>query len=183
MYMPTLGSINLLKSKTVSSSFPLGVEESFRRFSLISVTVLFVIGLFVSGAFFYFRLQHDVLVDKRNSFANEIINYSVKEGLNTAIKERLSVTEKIMNAQRPYATLLDSIGIVAAPGKLTSISVDETGRTRISIKSTNIEETLDMINALISLTKQGKIKGPDLTSFQFGKADDILFSVSFVPVL
>ena len=63
-----------------------------------------------------------------------------------------------MNAQRPYATLLDSIGIVAAPGKLTSISVDETGRTRISIKSTNIEETLDMINALISLTKQGENK-------------------------
>ena len=51
--MPTLGSINLLKSKTVSSSIPLGVEESFRRFSLISVTVLFVIGLFVSGAFLF----------------------------------------------------------------------------------------------------------------------------------
>jgi hypothetical protein len=88
-----------------------------------------------------------------------------------------------MKSQRPYGVLFDYMGIVSGPGKMTSLSVDETGKARLSVKSSSIEETIDIAQALIALTKEGKIKGPDLTSFQFGKGNDVIFSVSFVPVL
>lgn len=181
--MPNLGSINLLKAKSAANVLPEGVEVSLNRFALASVIGLCVVGVFVSGAFFWLRFQHESLLGKRDEYSNEIINNSVKEGLSTAIKEHISVTSKALKAQKPYAFLLDSLGVVAPPGKLTNIAVDETGRARLTIRASSIEETLDMTNAIIALTKQGKFKGPDLTSFQFGKSNEVLFSVSFVPVL
>ena len=181
--MPTLGSINLLKSKTSASIFPEGAEESLRRLSYASVIILFFAGVSLSGAFFYVRFRHERFIQKRTEYYNEIINNSVKEGLYTAIKGRIDVTQKVMKSQRPYGVLFDYMGIVSGPGKMTSLSVDETGKARLSVKSSSIEETIDIAQALIALTKEGKIKGPDLTSFQFGKGNDVIFSVSFVPVL
>ncbi|MBI5613527.1 hypothetical protein HY947_01250 [Candidatus Gottesmanbacteria bacterium] len=181
--MPTLGSINLLKSKATASVLPQGVEASLNRFAIASVMVLCVVGICVSAAFFYLRFEHDALTAKKDEYSNEIINNSVKEGLQSAIKERMVMTAKVLKVRKPYALLLDSIGIVAPPGKLTNVSVDETGKTRITIRASSIEETIDMANAIIALTKEGKFKGPDLTSFQFGKSNDVLFTVSFVPVL
>jgi hypothetical protein len=175
-------TINLLSSKAGLSPQIELIQRSIKRISSISVVVFLLAAVSVGGLYYYYTTQQRTLEAERDSLRNQIRAASINEGLLISIKDRTRIVERAMTSQRPWGDMLDLLGTIATPPALSSISVEEDNKIKITIQSASINEIAQPVEQLIAYAKEGKIRNPELTSVQFEKDGLVSVSIAFVAV-
>lgn len=180
--MSSSSDINLLQSKTVLPPQLAAIEGRLRQASYMSLAILLVAGVLVGVTYLFFQNQKRVLEETRTQLIRKINAQSQKEGFLVAVRERLGVVDKVLAYQLPWAQIMDTIKTIALPPKLNAISVEEQNKVTLSVKADSIEETLNMVNAIVAGVEQKKLRNPQLVSFQLEKDGSVQLMFSFVPL-
>ncbi|MFZ5845381.1 MAG: hypothetical protein ACOY0S_02830, partial [Patescibacteria group bacterium] len=137
--MAQSGNINLLKPETGPTTLLALSAEKWRLVSYLGLFLVVVVGLVAAGVYFLFKTQKEALEDSRMQAVRRINAQKDKEGFLLTLHERLSLIEKALASQRPWAQALETAGQIALPPKLASISVDDDSRVTLTIEAESLE--------------------------------------------
>lgn len=177
------GDINLLKSRSSLSPQILAIQEQLRWVGAGSILLVIILALGIGVTYLIFLQQRQALETRRKQVLSAIANESVKEGLYFSVRQRLPVVEKALGMQQPWGSLLDDINTIARPPDLSSVVVDEQNIVVLSIKATSVEQTADMVNAVVRLVQERRIKNPQLLGLQLSKEGNVQINLSYIPTL
>lgn len=180
--MPASNTINLLSTKAGLSPQTELIQRSIKRISSISVVVFLLSAISIGGLYYYYTTQQRTLEAERDNLRNQIRAASINEGLLTSIKDRTRIVERAMVSQRPWGEMLDLLGTIATPPALSSITVEDDNKIKITIQSNSIGDIAQPVEQLIAYAKEGKIRSPELTSVQFEKDGVVSVSIAFMAV-
>lgn len=175
-------TINLIRTKTSSSPQLEAIESSLKKSGLIGLVAFICVGVVLGIVYtlYYVRLQN--LENEKTQLTNRINAAKNKEGLLIAIKDRTNVVSKVIKNQKPWVKILDLVATFAAPPLLTNIAVDDQNKVTISVKSQSLDNVFDLVNTILSHTKENKIKNPQILSFQIAKKGGVELTISFFAV-
>jgi hypothetical protein len=182
--MAQSGNINLLKSETGPQPLLVQFGERWRLASYLGLILVVMMGLVTAGAYFFFKTQKEALEDSRMRLISRLNAQKDKEGFLLTLHERLSLIEKALAAQLPWAQVLETTGQIALPPKLTSISVDvdKDSRVTLTVVAESLEEALGMTNALLTSVAQKRARVPELVVLQVDKDGSVQISLAFIPI-
>ncbi len=178
--MPTTdNTINLIRTKTEASPQLDAISKSLRKTAMISLISFLCIAVVCGSVFTLLQMQSTNEELEQSQLLKEINSLKVKESYILAIKERTKTVSKAMSDQKPWATMLELVSTFAKPPSLTYISVDEQNKIIIRVEMSSMEEILSLTDIIIAHVYDGKIKNPQLASFQIGKDGTFDVSISF----
>ncbi len=175
-------NINLIRTKSDTSSQIEAIESSVRKTSTTALIIFLCISVIVGsvyGLYFYKENSQEVQKAELISRVNSLKN---KEAYLLAIKDRTKTVEKVMGNQKPWVQMLDLVNTFAAPPNLTSITVDEQDKIAITLRAASLEDVLSTVKSIQSYVETNKIKNPQLVSFQITKTEQYELSISFYAV-
>ena len=179
----TRSSINLIESKTAENPQLTKADAVLKRISYIAVITLVISGLLVGGLFTYLQLRETQVKNQADTIIAGITQDSAKEGLLTAIKERITVIDKILAGKKHVNTLFTLITDIVPPGNLTTVSLDDAGKVTIVASVASVPEAVTMVDSVLTLGTTGKLTKAALGSFGLSQESGLEISLSFVPVL
>lgn len=177
------GDINLLKSRSSLSPQLLAIQEQVRWVGLGSLALVILVAVGLGATYMIFLQQRQALETRRKQVLSAIANESVKEGLYFSIRQRLPVVEKAFGVQKPWGTILDDVYTIARPPDLASVVVDDQNVVVLSVKTTSVEQTAVVVNAVVRLVQEKRIKSPQLLGLQLTKDGTVQVNLSYIPTL
>jgi hypothetical protein len=179
---PEPNTINLIRTKTSSSPQYDSIESSLRKSGYVGLIAFVCIGISLTVIYtlFYFQLQS--LDQEKIQLVNRINASKSKEAMLMAIQNRTKVVSNVIKNQKPWMKILDLVSTFASAPLLTNISVDDQNKVVIAVKSQTLESVLDMVNIIISQTKDNQIRSPQLISFQTAKKGGVELTIAFFAV-
>lgn len=176
-------SINLFDTKAnltpkwqLVEKYLLLIRQYLLGFTIIVGVVLVVL----YGVIRYRSGQLDT--DQKQLFQT-IQNQSVKEGLLFALRARIASLKKILDVQFSVAPYIDTTLLLARPPQLASFSIGENNTVQISVEFSDIGQAVSMMETVVKLVNENKIKNPNLTSLAVDKDGGITMGLSYSVVL
>lgn len=173
-------TINLLQTKTGNTAQILAWEQKLKSASLVGVVALFSIGLVTAGFYGVLRWERKTLEETKARLMQDIGRQRTKEGLLLWVKQRTGTVSNVLAVQRPMAPILDTVATVAAPYQVQTITYDEKGQVRLTVKAESIEAAAAIIRGIIGLAQEKRIVNPQLVGLSLGKDRSIQMTVAFV---
>lgn len=174
--------INLIKKDVGAMSQFSHLEDVLRKTALWFLGVLFIFGLSVSVVFFVFRSKVEQIEARKVELVREINAQSAKEGILLALKERIGIAGKALDAAKPWGKLFTIMGRINDPSSFSSISIDETGRVSTSLELVSVDDAVTTITNVMSLSRDRSLKSPQMLGFTFREDGNIQLSLSFFPI-
>lgn len=178
--MPTTqNTINLIRTKTSESPQLDAIEVSLRRTGYIAIIGFLCLSVITGSVYAFFSHELSKYKTEQSELITRINSLKTKEGYLLAIKDRTKTVEKAMSNQKPWGQMLDLVATFTAPPALVNIAVDEQNKIVLTLKTGSLEQILSIVDTISNHVNAGKIRSPQLISFQFGKSGDFEISLSF----
>ena len=179
--MTKSSEINLLKAKTMLTPGMIAIEGQLRTASLTLLLVLFLTGMFFGAGYVILRRQLNIVSVQKQSLITAIGKELQKEGIYTALKDRLIIIGRIIDQQHSWLGVLDLIDRVTS-GAATSFAVNENDEVSLSITNNTLEETLGVVDRILKEVSAKTIANPILESVQYKKDGTVSVSLTFIPI-
>lgn len=174
--------INLIKRDVSAMSQFSRIEDILRKVASWFLGILFVAGLIVGGTFFFLRSTVAKTEARKVELVREINGQSAKEGILLALKDRIGIAGKALDAAKPWGKLFTIMANIADPSSFNSISIDETGRVSTSLELQSVDDAVIVIANIMSLSLDRSLKTPQMLGFTFREDGKIQLSLSFFPI-
>ncbi|MFZ2024962.1 MAG: hypothetical protein WAV51_01590 [Microgenomates group bacterium] len=176
-------SINLFQNQVVYSPKLALIERFLRTARYIFLSFVFGVGIITLIVYFVFQLQHQSLDTKREELYTIVKNDVTKEALLLSLRSRVSALKKIMTYQISIAPYIDTTLLIAVPPRLTSFSLGEANSIHIGVEAATVEEAITVMETVIQLTNDNKIKNPTVTSILLNKDATVTLGFTYTVVL
>jgi len=176
-------NVNLFQNQSIRSPQFLLIERYLRVARIVLLAILCVGGIIVLGTFFLFRAQQQSLDRQRAQLYSIVQNNIAKEGMLVTLRARVQSLKKIMQYQVSIAPYIDTALLIATPPNLTSFSLGDASSVQISVDSATVEEAIGVVETIIRLTNEQKIKNPVVTSIVLSKDGRVTMGFVYVTVL
>lgn len=171
--------INLYKAKTDLSADLVLIASRLRMVSIIVLVVVIGLGSLVGVFYFLLSAQQQQLEAQRDTVTKRIISQAKKEALAIEVKERTSTVSKIIESQKPWMALLETISGFANPPLLQSFAGDETTQLRVSVKAPSVAEAVGVVQGAVRQTLQKRIQKTILNGVSIDKDGAVTMSFTF----
>ncbi len=176
-------AINLFQNK-VTYSPKLTVIERYLRIArslfLFGVLGVSVLTLVVYGVF---QFQQRSLEKKRQTLYEAVKQEVTKEAMLIALRARVSSLKKIMMYQISIAPYIDTTLLIASPPQLSAFSLGDENSIRIEVQSETVEQAISVVETVMRLTEEKKIKNPVVTSITLDKNGAVMLGFTYFVVL
>lgn len=179
--MSRANQINLLKTQSPVTPELLDKMAFFWKIAIGLALTTALIGLVVSTIYGAFSIQHASLVRESDQLKKDIAAQANKEGIFSSLKKRLKIASAIRANTISWKSVLDTSTAIAVPPIMQSMTVKEQNTTEMTVKPQSVADTITVVNSVVSLAREKKIKDPRLATFSIGK-DGITISFTFFPV-
>ncbi len=176
-------SINLFDTKASLTPGWQLVEQYLRiarQYMLWSVLIVGIVLVVLYGAI---RFRSNQLEIEQKRLSQTIQHQNVKEGMLLALRARITSLNNILNTQFSVAPYIDTTLLLARPPKLTSFSIGDKNTVQISVNLSDIGEAVSMMEEIVKLVDENKIRTPNLTSLTLDKNGDIMMGLSYSVIL
>ncbi|MEK7129826.1 MAG: hypothetical protein AAB803_02290 [Patescibacteria group bacterium] len=173
-------TINLLQTKTGNTAQLLAWEQKLKSASTVAVVALFSIGLVTAGSYAVLRWERKTLEETKARLMQDISRQRTKEGLQLLVKQRTGTVANVLALQRPIAPILDTVAAVSAPQEVQTVTYDEKGQVRLTVKAATIEAAAKVVADMLRLVQEKRIVNPQLVGLSLGKDRSIQMTVAFV---
>lgn len=142
-----------------------------------------ITGIILTVVYGIVRIRSVQLDAEQKQLSQTIQNQNVKEGLLLALRARITSLKKILDVQFSLAPYIDTTLLLARPPKLASFSIGEKNTVQISVNLPTIGEAVSMMETIMSLVNENKIRNPNLTSLTIDKDGVIVMSITYSVLL
>lgn len=173
--------INLLKTQQSLTPYEL---SGLRRLKLVSTMVLIILlaaGTIAGSAFLIVTQRYNSLETEKNVTTRKITLASRKEVLLLAIKERIPITQRTINSQHPWNTIMNTVRAIASPPVLVGIQIDDKNNLILDLKSTSLDEINTVVQSINQFVIDGIISKPIINSLIVDNEGVVKSSVQFTP--
>lgn len=172
--------INLLQTKTGNTAQLLVWEQKLKSASTVAVIALFSTGLILAAFYAVLRWERRTLEETKVRLTQDIEKQKTKEGLLFLVKKRAGTVSNVLAVQRPIASILDTVTTVSAPQEVQTVTYDEKGQVRLTVKAATIEAAANVVADMLRLVQEKRIVNPQLVGLSLGKDRSIQMTVAFV---
>lgn len=158
------------------------IEAILRKVASWYLGSLFVVGMIVGGLFFFIQARVTQTEARKVSLVREINAQSAKEGILVALKNRIGIAGKALDAAKPWGNLFTIMNGIADPESFTSISIDDTGRVSATLELFSVDDAVVVIANIMSLSIEKSLKTPQMLGFTFKDDGKVQLSISFFPI-
>lgn len=176
-------SINLFDTKASLSPGWQLVEKYLLLIRQYLLGFVLVVGIVLVVTYSVVRFRVMQLDIDQKQFSQTIQNQSVKEGLLLALRARITSLKKILDAQLSVAPYIDTTLLLARPPELTSFSIGEKNTVQISVDLPDIGQAVSMMEGVVKLVEENKIRTPNLTSLTVDKDGFIKMGITYSVLL
>jgi flagellar basal body-associated protein FliL len=180
--METPNTINLIRSKTISSPQHDAIAESLKKSGLIMIILFISIGLLVGVLNILFSTEEKNLLTQKEQYSTRIENDREIEGFFRSIKDRTHIVRLTIESKKPWSQLLDQVKTIAAPPELMNIAVDEHNIILLTISAESVDSIVPIANSLIAQAEASRLTQPQLVSLNISKTGKVTASFSFIAV-
>ncbi len=176
-------SINLFDTKASLTPGWQLVEQYLcviRQYLLWSVLI---VGLVFVALFGVISFRTNQLNAEQERLSQTIQNQNLKEGMLLALRARITALKNILTIQFSVAPYIDTTLLLARPPKLTSFSIGDKNTVQISVNLPDIQEAVSMMEEIVKLVDENKIRTPNLTSLTLDKDGAIVMGLSYSVIL
>lgn len=176
-------SINLFDAKVSLTPIWQVVEKYLliSRQYLLGFVLIAGIALMATYGVVLFRVKQ---LDADQKQLTQIIQtQQVKEGLLLALRARITSLKKILDVQFSVAPYIDTTLLLARPPELTSFSIGEKNTVQISVKLPTIEGAVSLVERVVKLVNENRIRNPNLTSLSVDKEGSIMMGITYSVLL
>jgi hypothetical protein len=176
-------SINLFDAKV--SLTP--IWQVIEKYLLISRQYLLgfvlIAGIALMATYGVVRFRITKLDADQKQLTQIIQTQKVKEGLLLALRARITSLKKILDVQFSVAPYIDTTLLLARPPELTSFSIGEKNTVQISVKLPTIEGAVSLMEMVVKLVNENRIRNPNLTSLSVDKEGLIMMGITYSVLL
>jgi len=175
--------INLFQNQVAFSPTLVVVERYLRVARYVVLSLIFGIGLLTLSIYFIFQFQKRSLDTKRQVLYQAVQKDITKEAMLLSLRARVSALKKIMAYQISIAPYIDTTLSIAAPPRLSSFSLGEGNSVHIEVDVDTITEAVSIVQTVIQLANEHKIKNPTMTSIILNKDAKVTLGFTYTVVL
>ncbi len=175
--------INLLRTQSVLSQEEVLLLGRIKLVSFIAVICVVVVGIFVGGAYFAAKLQHNQLEDKRVSLSKSISAQAKKQILLLSLQDRIPIIKKTLDAQYPWDKVVENLVQIVGPPYLKTLAIGQNNILNVTAEAKSLEDIEAMITESLKQTQEKKIRSPQISSMTIAKDGGINITFIFIPIL
>ncbi|MEK7577020.1 MAG: hypothetical protein AAB492_00195 [Patescibacteria group bacterium] len=172
--------INLLKKSSSARGTITTIERYLSLMMWWSLTGLLVLGVLIGTGYLYARYQADQVSQKNDTLLQSIRAQTVKEGFLVSLKQRAFIAWRGLDAAKPYGNLFPLLESIAPAEYFTNLSIDDVGRSTITVKLANMEDAVLMIANVLFLVEEKRLRSPQMLSFSLKETGFVDISLSFI---
>lgn len=180
--MVELGHINLLRAKTGHSAEFDVIAVNLRRVGVLTTLLVIVLGILLGSGYTVLRMQLLSLAEQKKQLITELTGKARKETLLLVLKNQIGLTKKVLETQKPWGAVAESVFRIASPPALSSFILDEKQEMTMQIQAGSIEEAADIIGRTMKEFSQNHINNPMLQQLSFSGKGKVEMTLSFIPV-
>lgn len=172
--------INLMKGLSNSRERLGPLELILTKLTWWALGGLFGIG-FIIGAVYFFGLSKQQQLEAVKKQLRTLIQQDmVKEGLLVSLKQRSVIASKALEAAKPYGKLFPLLQTIAPQNYYTSLSIDDVGRSTVSLELPSVESAVSTIANVLVQTEEKTLRNPQMMSFYLKETGIVHLSLSFI---
>lgn len=172
--------INLMKGASGSKGKLGSLELTLTKLTWWALGGLFSIGLII-GVIYFFGLSKQKQLEAIKEELRIVIQQEVvKEGLLVSLKQRSVIASKALEAAKPYGKLFPLLQTIAPQNYYTSLSIDDVGRSTVSLELPSVEDAVSTIANVLVQTEEKKLRNPQMMSFYLKETGVVQLSLSFI---
>ena len=176
-------SINLFDTKASLTPVWQTVEKYLLVIRQYLLGFVLAIGIVLVVTYGVIRIRTMQLDTDQKQLSQTIQNQSAKEGQLVILRARITSLKKILDAQLSVAPYIDTTLLLARPPSLTSFSIGELNTVQISVAFPAVDQAVSMMEAVVRLVEENKIRNPNLTSLTVGKDGSIMMGITYSVLL
>ncbi len=176
------GHINLLRAKTGHSAEFDVIAVNLRRVGVLTTLLVIVLGILLGSGYTVLRMQLLSLTEQKKQLITELTGKARKETLLLVLKNQIGLTKKVLETQKPWGAVTESVFRIASPPALASFILDDKQEMTMQIRAGSIEEAADIIGRTMKEFSQNHIKNPTLQQLSFSGKGNVEMTLSFIPV-
>jgi len=176
-------SINLFDTKASLTPGWQMVEKYLLLTRKYLLGFVLIVGIVLVATYGVVRYRTTQLDTKQKQLSYTIQNQSVKEGLLLALRARITSLKNILDAQFSLAPYIDTTLLLARPPELMSFSIGEKNTVQISVDLPDISQAVSMMEKIVRLVEENKIRNPNLTSLAVDKDGSIKMGITYSVLL
>lgn len=161
----------------------MAIQGQLRMASFVVISLVIIAGILVGVSYSFLNLQLTRTENEKKTLISQLNQLSRKEGLYVSLKQRIPIVEKALASQRAWGSVLKTISEVALPPILTSVAIDDKNVMILTLQADSVETTASMVNAVIRLAGEKKIRSPQLVALQLLQDGEVQLSISFLPAI
>ncbi len=174
-------TINLLHTKTSGSPQLVALEGQLLTIAYWVTGSVLGICLILLAVSLYFKREESILTSQKENFIARVSRQKQTEGLLLAIKQRVTVADRVAQTQKPWVRTLDIVTEIADPTQLGGVAVDEAGKVQLHVSSPTFTGIAPVIAVLAREKAKGTIREAQLSGLQINDKGGIEIGVSFIP--
>lgn len=176
-------AINLFQSQNTYSPKLAAIERYLRTVRYVLLFGVLGIGVLTLITFAIFQFQQRSLETKRQALYEVVKQEVTKEAMLIALRARVSALKKIMMFQISIAPYIDTTLLIASPPQLSAFSLGDGNSISIEVQAENVERAISVVQTVMKLTTENKIKNPMVTSISLDKNGTVLLGFTYSVVL
>ncbi len=178
--MASTPGINLFQTQTEVHPVVQFVMPYVRNISTVSLIVFLMIGTSILTIRLFVQNELKSVASQTNEILTRVNADAVKEGILLDLHHRITLVSNIRKVQVSFAPHLDATLSIARPPRLTSFSLGDNNQTvRITVKVSSLKEASDVVDSVMHLLTQKKIRSPLITGFAIDKNGLIAVGLSY----
>ena len=175
--------INLFQSQSIISPKLALLERYLRGARTFLLFIVVGVGAITLMVYFIFSLQRRTLDGQRQELFTSVKENVVKEALLLTLRARVASLKKIMTYQISIAPYIDTTLLIASPPRLASFSLGDGNSIHIGVEAQSVEEAISVVESVMQLTNENKIKNPMVTSILLNKDATVSIGFSYTVIL
>ena len=175
--------INLFQSQAIVSPKLAILERYLRGARTFLLFIVAGIGAITLIVFVIFSLQRKALDGQRQELFAIVKENVVKEALLLTLRARVASLKKIMTYQISIAPYIDTTLLIATPPSLSSFSLGDGNSIHIGVEAQNVEDAISVMQTVMQLTNDNKIKNPTVTSILLNKDATVSLGFTYTVIL
>lgn len=179
--MDVPGDINLLQTKTRLAPELLALVEKLRTAGWIMLSGTLVVGVATGLLFFLLGGERQRVAEDKRQLLAAMTSDAKKESVFVSVKERIPLVERALSSEKAWGQIFDTVGSIAQPPKLYSLSVDDKQLVALNLKTNSLDEVGGWITSILDLFAQKRLRSPQLMGLQLARDGNIVVTIAFIP--
>ncbi len=176
-------SINLFDTKASLSPTWQIIEKYLIVVRYYLLGFVCIVGVVLVVAYGVIRMRTSQLDVTEKQLFQTIQNQNMKEGMLLALRARITALKNILTVQFSVAPYIDTTLLLARPPQLTSFSIGEKNTVQISVELPTMSDAVSLMETIVKLVDENKIRIPNLTSLTVNKNGSIMMGITYSVIL